>query len=278
MITVVCIYNNENIFKNYLLKSLSKQNIAYELIDIDNSRNLFKSASSALNCAGTKASGEYIMFVHQDVMLLSDSWLQEAEKMLKEIGEFGIAGIAGIMENRNFLINKRNLIFHGIPWKPWGHAIKNPEIVQTLDECLTIIPKSIFKIIKFDEQVCINWHLYVVDYCLRIKQMALNSYVIPLQIYHRSVGTHANSFLQTILNMGYYSGEYYNVLSKLLSKHKYVVDVIYTTCGTWNTKRSLRLQRIIVIIKDTLMYPFYRISAFYFAKRYASEIGIYRNS
>ena len=44
--------------------------------------------------------------------------------------------------------------------------IENPEIVQTLDECLIIIPKSIFEMYKFDEVICSKWDLYVVEYCL----------------------------------------------------------------------------------------------------------------
>src|SRR3989338_1140433 len=263
-ITIVCVYNNKSIFRDYLLKSLNKQNIVYELIAIDNSCNSFKSASSALNYAGTKASGNYIMFVHQDVMLLSDSWLQEAEKMLKEIG--------------NFLVNQRNRIFHGNNWRPWGRVIKRPEIVQTLDECLTIIPKSIFNVFKFDEQICNGWHLYVVDYCLKVKLIGLNSYVIPMLVHHRSTGTSPKTFLGIISNLGHYQPEYYNVLEKLLMKYRCDFNIIYTTCGIWKTRRSLRMQRIIVIIKDMLMFPFHKIAEIYSSKRNAPEISIYRNS
>ena len=81
MISIVCVYNNQDILNNWLLKSLKHQTVEFELITLDNTRNTFKSAAEALNYGGKKAKGKYIMFVHQDVDLSSDTWLEDVEKM-----------------------------------------------------------------------------------------------------------------------------------------------------------------------------------------------------
>jgi hypothetical protein len=62
-----------------LLKSLSEQNTDFELITIHNTENRFKSAAAALNWGGNQAAGDYLMFVHQDVDLYSDSWFDDME-------------------------------------------------------------------------------------------------------------------------------------------------------------------------------------------------------
>ena len=71
MISIVCVYNNERLLADFLLDSLSRQTVHYELITIDNTENQFTSAVQALNCGGRKARGKYIMFVHQDIRLCS---------------------------------------------------------------------------------------------------------------------------------------------------------------------------------------------------------------
>ena len=104
MISIVCVYNNEEIFNNYLLKSLKSQTAKHEEILIDNTQGRFKSAAEALNWGGRKAKGKYIMFVHQDVDLSSNTWLENAENILDPIINLGIAGVAGMSEEG--LINK----------------------------------------------------------------------------------------------------------------------------------------------------------------------------
>ena len=70
MISIVCVYNNKEILNKYLIKSLESQTEDYELILLDNTQNKFNSAAKALNNGGRKAKGDYIMFVHQDVVCI----------------------------------------------------------------------------------------------------------------------------------------------------------------------------------------------------------------
>lgn len=250
MISVVCVYNNKQIFNDFLLKSLMNQTAEYELIGIDNASNEFKSAAEALNYGGKKAKNKYIMFAHQDVSFLPDSWLEDAEKYLDSIGIFGIAGVAGMSETGNSNQERgRNIIKHGEPpeaW-PWGNRIQSLEPVQTLDECLVIVPRSTFDILKFDEKTCDGWHLYAVDYCLSAKERGFGVYVFPMEIYHLSKGASNKKKFKCIY--GPLPDEYYETLDKVVKKHFNTYKIIYTTCGEWNTAYPVSLQRCSFLTK-----------------------------
>ena len=255
MISVVCVYNNKKIFNNFLLKSLNNQTADFELIGIDNTSNKFKSAAEALNYGGKKATNKYIMFAHQDVSVLHKTWLKDIEKLLDSISNLGIAGVAGMSESGSSNPERgRNKITHGMPsevWS-WGNQIQKPEPVQTLDECLVIVPKSTFDVLEFDEKTCNGWHLYVVDYCLSAKERGFGVYALPVDLYHLSSAVSKKKFPSLI---GPLPDEYYSTLDSLIKKHRNKFKRIYTTCGDWSTsypsilQRSYYLQRLIVYIE-----------------------------
>ena len=228
MISIVCVYNNKEILNNYLIKSLKNQTVDYELILLDNIEGKFRSAAEALNYGGKQAKEKHIMFVHQDVDLSSNTWLKEVEKILDELSNLGIVGIAGKSDNETGVITN---IKHDNPPRLAGEIqIRKPTKVQTVDECLVIIPKSVFNILQFDEKVCNDWHLYAVDYCLSVKRLGFDSYVIPVFIYHKSSGYSI-------------SEKYFIILKKVLKKHKNYYNKIYTTMGNWSTRCPLNIIR-----------------------------------
>ncbi|MGP8022463.1 MAG: glycosyltransferase [Methanobacterium sp.] len=218
MLSIICVYNDKAVLDEYLLKSLTTQSENYELILIDNVKGKFKSAPEALNYGGNKANGDYLMFVHQDVELKSNVLLKDIEKIMNTLDNCGIAGVAGVPENEFQL---KSNIQNGIPPMLPGDEIKIPTQVQTLDECLIIIPKSVFIKYKFDENL-VGWHLYSVDYCLNIKDHGFKVYVIPADVYHRSYMLH-------------YPKEYYQILEIIFKKHRDRYKKIHTSCGVWNT-------------------------------------------
>jgi hypothetical protein len=232
MISIVCVYNDMDLLNGCLMKCLTNQSTKYELILVDNTRSKFYSAAQALNHGGRKANSKYIMFVHQDIDLSSDRWLDDAEHLLDRIPDLGIAGVAGMSEfGRTNKEQGRNIIKHGDPpqvWS-WGNPILVPEVVQTLDECLVIIPKKVFEKQEFDEVTCDGWDLYAVDYCLSVKRIGHEAYAIPIPIYHRSIGQLTEN--------------YFRVLDKVLKKHKKDFKKINTTVGSWSTLYPLYIQR-----------------------------------
>jgi hypothetical protein len=263
VISIVCVYNNKDIFNDWLLKSLKHQTVEFELITLDNNKNSFKSAAEALNYGGKKAKGDYLMFVHQDVDLSSNTWLEDVEKMLDSIPNLGIAGVAGVSEEEHLVgMRLRTKIIHGVPPVPAGgqSVFQNPEKVQTLDECLVMVPKSVFNVLTFDEEAYTDWHLYAVDYCLSVRKLGFDVYATPMFVYHRSTGVLIETIFQIILSLGPYPKGYYQALGKLLKKHKNQVKQIYATTGTWSTCQPLVWQRIVrltIYLLVKLRFPGY---------------------
>ena len=180
MISVVCVYNNQEELEKHLLTSLANQRAKFELIRVDNTGGQFKSASKALNHGASKAKGKYLMFVHQDVVLYSRFWLEDAEKILDSVSFLGVAGCSGMSEDGKTLgfIKDRGCL--------WGRPVSQPQEVQSLDESLLIVPRIIFDRFKFDETLP-GWHAYGVDYSLTVREHGLKAYVIPAFIHHDSL-------------------------------------------------------------------------------------------
>lgn len=250
MISVVCVYNNKTILEDCLLKSLHVQTTGYELILVDNTEGRFKSASKALNFGAGNAKGKYVMFVHQDVDLRSSSWLDDVERMLDSIANLGIAGVAGKKDTKGVMTN----IKQGNPPVLAGRLqIEKPTEAQTLDECLVIIPRSVFNKLQFDEETCSDWHLFAVDYCLSVAVLALGVYTIPMYAYHRSTGSRVGNPFRIILNTGSLPEGYYCTLGKLLVKHRHCYRMIYTTTEDWDTRLPLTFQRIRLLPRELLL-------------------------
>lgn len=239
-----------------LLKSLSHQTATYELILLDNTCSVFESAAKALNDGGSRATGKYIMFVHQDVSFETATWLEEAERILDSLPSLGVAGVAGVAgmseSSKNIKERVRNIIYYGKDRRTWGRPIDAPEIVQTLDCCLFMVPKIVFDVLKFDENTCDDWHLYGEDYCLSCGSKGLSTYVIPLSVYHVSLGISSTNRIKILLKLGALPKPYYTTLKKLIDKHRYNYKYIYTTCGEWNTYQPVLLQRIIMLARASL--------------------------
>lgn len=225
---MITVYNNKRLLDEYLIKSLKKQSVDYELILVDNRTQKFKSAASALNYGAKNAKEKYFVFLHQDIRLISKDFLKDLESLLDKLDNVGIAGMAGVSENVSGVLSN---IIHGESQNFVGkNRIENPVKVQTLDECLVVIPASVFKILKFDELTCDDWHLYGVDYSLSVITLGYSVYALPLSIYHRSPGYSMSS-------------GYDQTLKKLLKKHNKNFTWIYTTLGNFHTGYPLYLQK-----------------------------------
>ena len=233
MISIVVIYNDKRALNEILLESLKTQTVEYDLIALDNTQGSFKSAAEGLNSGAKKAKGKYIMFIHQDVELGSDSWLEDVEKILDDIGDLGIAGVVGMSEKGSSIIERRrgHISSRG---EIWGEPLKEIEQVQTLDELLMIVPKSLFGKLKFDEERFDGWHCYGADYCLSIGQLGLKSYVLPAFVYH-------SSLMSNVQNIFKYQ-------KRLYHKHRKNYKHIYATVGdiSWS---KLQIRYILNLLK-----------------------------
>ncbi|KUG22599.1 hypothetical protein ASZ90_007621 [hydrocarbon metagenome] len=216
--SVICVYNNRTKLNDYLVKSLNRQTVPFELIAIDNTTGKFNSAAALLNEAARKAKYDYFMFAHQDVSLGSKKWLESARKDLKKLYPFGAAGVAGKLDEELLAS-----VSHGNPPHFVGkRRLRKPMRVQTLDGCLMIVRREIFLNIPFDEKAVDGWILYVANYCLDLIRQGYRNYVLPHEVYHESTGCDDRDAIQ-------------NVMNKIIARHKDHIKTIYTTVGTWDT-------------------------------------------
>ena len=257
MISVICVYNNQTIFNYFIRASLKKQTTRYEFIFLDNRQGQYPSAARALNEGAKQASGRYLMFVHQDIRIESTHWLEKVEQILDQEEKIGMAGVAG---SDPFYSGVVSNITHGTPPRKAGIIqIESVCEVQTLDECLVIVPRKLFEKHFFFFFTCNGWHLYAVDLCLTLKTAGYHNIVLPLPAYHQSTGHETKRLLATILRLGWLPREYYQNLIKVLQKHQKVYPVIHTTCGTWLTTQSLYRQRMRKTYEYTLRFLFHQV-------------------
>src|SRR6516164_1171797 len=76
MLSLVSVYNNAAKLEARLQASLARQNRAHQLICVDNRSGRFGGAAAALNHGAAQAKGDWIVFLHQDVELLGNDWLE----------------------------------------------------------------------------------------------------------------------------------------------------------------------------------------------------------
>ncbi len=226
MMSIICVYNNEDILEEYLIKSLNYQSEEYELILVDNRLGQFTSASSALNHGAEEANGDYFVFAHQDIYLPDKDWIKNTCKTLENLNNTGVVGVAG--KTIDSIV--RGNIKQGLdPVDVSPFKISTPEEALTLDECLFIIPKEVFRKHELNEDICDDWHLYCVEYVYRIKEEGYCAYLIPTNLEHRSKGASM-------------SEGYYTTLPKLQKKY-FKKGLIRTCMGDWFTFIPITIQR-----------------------------------
>lgn len=212
MISIICCYNSEELFKEVLMNSIRTQDLLSEIIGVDNTKNSFTSAAEALNFGAEMANGDTLVFVHQDVIFEDHNILTSIHNYLEKFPR-SIVGVAGAKQDGGVFTN----ITHGANRVSAGkNQITKETVVATLDECLIAIKKNVFMKYRFDSKTCDNWHLYGVDLCLTANKDNNSIIVLPLKIHH--------------LSKGFLSNQYYDSLWKLIEKHRSNYQIISTTC------------------------------------------------
>lgn len=209
MFSVVCVYNNVKTLEARLLPSLATQTGEYEIFALDNCAGQLSSAAAALNHGVRRATGEWVLFAHQDVMFLSAEWLDRAEQILEQHQPTGWAGVAGMSNRgvfRGLLLDRAQLL---------GSPSDSLAEVQTLDECL-LISRRRDDGQYFDENLR-GWHAYGVDACCRAIEEGGRNHVLTLPVWHDSKSTNLSGL-----------AEAHNFV---WHKHRSSLPKIYTTCG-----------------------------------------------
>lgn len=224
MLSIICASNNKQILEECLEQSLDKQTYKdFELIVVDTKKNKYIGASDALMSGAKKSKGDILIFVHHDVIFNTEYELENIVKQIEKIKDFGILGIAGAPYKKGTLVGN---ITNGEP-KIYisDKKINDPTEVQTLDEVMFIIKKDNLEKqpLNLDNK---TWHLYAVEYCLKMHENNKKVMVIPSNIHHLSAGASMND-------------DYYKQLRKVCKIYKKTYKNINTTCGRWYTNKIL---------------------------------------
>jgi len=234
MLSIVSVFNDHATLQRRLLSSLARQTVPCEVIIVDNRESQFANAAAALNHGAAGATGEWIVFVHQDVELLANDWLERAETHLVALQRVGWCGIAGRSTSGRWqgILRDRAGVF--------GEAFDAPVAVQTLDEVLLIHRNERGRRPYFDRQVP-GWHAYGVEACCSAMRRGLVNYVLPLPIWHDSQSTNLAGLK---LSHGY-----------VWKKHRDAFSWIYTTCGvlphSYGWSGSYRASTFLKRLKDS---------------------------
>ena len=192
-LSFICPSNNPQMFNDNIVASLDRQkNRDFELILVDTQKEHYSSAATALNAGAARATGEYFVFLHHDIVLESEDFIDELLKMIESC-DFIVAGVAGaIRYDWPRLYRVRSNIEHGVSGSrrvPGKTAFTEIAPMESLDECFFIIPAEVFKKRGFYEFMP-TWHLYAVEYCLWAYDQGIDNPVLlfPVRLWHQSAG------------------------------------------------------------------------------------------
>lgn len=214
-VSVVIVYTNTEQLTE-AVKYLESQSIfkSVELILIDNREKRFSSAASALNYGAEKAVGEIVVFMHQDVYLWDDKFLEKYYKLLHEKPNL-ILGVAGVAKKDHLryydFCESKDRVFRG--------RSSHGELMQaiTVDECLFAMQKALWQKLKFDEKTCDNWHFYGADICYNNLLNGGDNMILSAEICHESKGNA-------------YNKSFRKSLKAMIKKYRGKLKKLETTC------------------------------------------------
>ncbi len=215
MISVICVYNNEEQLKTQLEYSLKFQTVELEFIRLDNRDGKYESAAKALNLGARIAKGDILIFSHQDIYLKTENEIEELARVIDQSLVGTIIGTQGVVENskKYYSCLTAGDVYNGDLNFDFKKRLYE---VACIDEGLFGMKKSTWEAHHFDELICNNWHLYAVEQCLYARSHSGKVYVYPSQIHHFSKGR--------------ISLEYMKNMRELCRKYRNSFKYIWTTC------------------------------------------------
>ena len=187
--------------------------IPFEIVNIDNSQgkyNIFE----AYNLGVERAKGEYLCFMHEDIVFHSKNWGKVVENYLSQdfVGALGVAGgniVLDQLDWRFYGFHKVYLIqgiyteeespCYSIAYYP--PMAKNEPICQVaaIDGVWMCFRKDIFKEIRFDDQNFHDFHLYDSDISMQVNKTGRGIFLTQdVLLEHKSYGTFTSSYKDSL--------------------------------------------------------------------------------
>jgi hypothetical protein len=181
-VSIVCVYNDLAVRQGCLDRSIrgnAAEGLDVEYIPIDNVHGAYRSAGAALNYGASLAKNDVVVFVHQDVFLHSLEMVVKAADRMRA-GRFGLLGAVGVTADGRIVGQIRDrVVLIGEP------ACRSSD-VDSVDEVLFMIPRSLVLRERLTESSAMAWHGYAVEYGLRVQGRGLRVGVADIPLTHNS--------------------------------------------------------------------------------------------
>lgn len=209
-ISLIISSHNESYYQRFIKSVEDSIGCSYELIKIENPGKY--SLSEAYNTGSRKAKGEYICFVHEDVIFLSNEWDVECINVFEKEENVGLIGVAGcaykstipshLWTDYSFKFG-RGRIYQGYKSYTNGRKLElDPRESKTLlsdvvcvDGVFMFTTKDIAIQCPFDEHLFTGFHCYDLDFSTQI-YLSGRRVVVDRDIYlfHASNGVYDEFF------------------------------------------------------------------------------------
>lgn len=201
MISIIVCSKNPNSYLTHYNTIKAIIGTEYEYIRIDNTGNLY-GICAAYNKGVEKAKGETIIFLHEDVFVITPGWGKIIKEKFSANNSIGLIGVAGTQ----YLY--KDSPFWAAPGRPYIHGKviheekdKNRLILTVFSEenqdkeCVAVdglffaVRSSLFNNIHFDEETFSKFHFYDLDICMQVRKSHQVIVTSDILVKHLSGGT-----------------------------------------------------------------------------------------
>ncbi|HLV31045.1 MAG TPA: glycosyltransferase [Chitinispirillaceae bacterium] len=224
---IVC--SRKNPSWNFHQRNIAKTiGTPFEYLRIDNRNNTYN-LCSAYNAGVRNASGNILVFMHEDVFFMEENWGKVLESKFNDPAT-GLVGVAGTQyifpDNPAWVLAGRPFIRGHVIHELNNGSVYNLTVfnqdrsdseVVAVDGLFFAIRKSLFEKIQFDEITFDGFHFYDLDICMQIRKT------------HRLIVTW--DILVKHLSGGSFDASWKKYASHFLTKYK---DILPASC-TQNT-------------------------------------------
>lgn len=258
-----CLVNNINSTISY----------PHEFVIIDNSIQQW-GICKAYNWGARKAKGEYLCFIHEDILIETNDWGQILTTFIQSTSNCGVVGFAGgAYVARNHIswfvdCRRENYIFPSEDGTSWerrrtGYEQKKFGSVITLDGLFLFMRKSVWQETEFDEKNFDGFHFYDMDISTAIWLKGYQNFVCySIDIRHFSRGDYSGDYLKySSLFREKYSASLPLCITGITIKKQLLME-IKQAFSYWCYAKKMLYTRKMLFLEFRKTFKFYSITIF----------------
>lgn len=204
MISIIICSRNKEICQDLYDNIRATIGTDFEIVLIDNSDNCY-CMCSAYNEGVRRAKGEYLCFMHEDILFLSKDWGLSAIKELNKdnVGMVGVIGSTYYDRSMSYWCHTPFYVGHN--WVNDEHRVfsadSTPVDVVAIDGLWMFTTKQIFDYIRWDDVLFKRFDMYDMDISMQILKSGKKIRVLPgVHIDHKSNGNYSKAFYEACMD------------------------------------------------------------------------------